>query len=97
MDESGINNSSFKQKCYSKKGEKKILHGRAQVKCKTLILTVSKEGHELHQFLKGGLNQFNFIDYMRALKHKLVNIKKIPLDEIVIFLDNCPAHTSYYA
>ena len=51
MDESGINNTSFKQKCYSKKGKKKILHGRARVKCKTLILAISKEGHELHQFL----------------------------------------------
>ena len=34
---------------------------------------------------------------MTALKYKLVEIRKIPLDQIVIFLDNCPAHESYYA
>lgn len=34
---------------------------------------------------------------MTALKHKLVDLKKIPLESIVIFLDNCPAHASYYA
>ena len=96
MDECGINNTSFKQNQYSKKGQKKILHGRARVKCRSLLLTVSMEGHELHQFIEGGLNQFNFIEYMKALKHKLVEIKKIPLEQIVVFLDNCPAHDSYY-
>ena len=42
MDESSINNASFKKRCYSPRGENKVLHNRKQIKNTTLVLAVSK-------------------------------------------------------
>ena len=56
MDEAAINNTSFKQQAYSKKGEQKIIHNRKQIKSTSLVLAVSKDGVILSQFIQGGLN-----------------------------------------
>ena len=61
-----------------------------------MVLAISQDGVILSQFIKGGLNQFSFVKFIEVVITEVVNNKGIDRDEVVIFLDNCPAHTSYY-
>ena len=51
----------------------------------------------MSQFMQGGLNMFSFVKFIEETVAHVVNVQKIPRDKIIIFLDNCPAHVSYYS